>query len=89
MHTLHFKINWRRENTKIAFSIDQADTGIFHIEGKQPLPPFFSVNTFLMKKQKVHVLYVYFQISTFLKMSVYTYRYVLWVYIYIERTQFS
>ena len=72
MHTLHSKINWRRENTKIAFSIDQADTGIFHIEGKQPLPPFFSVNTFLMKKQKVYLLCVHFQISTFLKMGVYT-----------------
>lgn len=41
MHTLHSKINWKRENTKIAFAIDQADTGTFHIEGKQPLPPFF------------------------------------------------
>ena len=64
-----------RETAPFIF-IDQADTCMFNIEGKQPLsllfiiPIIYSVNTFLKEKQKVHIFCIYFQISTFLKMGV-------------------
>ena len=47
-------------------------------------PIIFSVNTFLMRKQKAYIYYIYFEIAVFLKTGVYIVYIIVYIYfIYI------